>query len=247
MAVAVRPRHWLLGLLGLALGIMITSTLRASAEERSPLVEPRKLYGATVERLERENRDLKEHVGRLRATLNTLQRAAAASEKSLLQGIAAEIDAQWAIGGLTPVVGPGVRVTLNDAPPEKAPPGTRPERLVVQAYDIRDVVLTLWEHGAEAIAVNGERLVATSSIYAVGPAVLVNDSPVSPPYRIEAIGPAEQMRRGVETSPRLARLRRAASLYGIGLAVEPVSELQVNAYQGTLTFRYAEPLSDLGT
>ena len=54
--------------------------------------------------------------------------------------------------------------------------------------DLRDIVTALWASGAEAISINGERLVATSSIYGVGASVLVNTAFLSPPFQIEAIG-----------------------------------------------------------
>src|SRR4029078_9113011 len=75
--------------------------------------------------------------------------------------------------GLTAVHGPGVKIEIADSK-RVVPPGENPASFIVLVDDLRDIVTALWASGAEAISINGERLVATSSIYGVGASVLVN-------------------------------------------------------------------------
>ena len=110
--------------------------------------------------------------------------------------------------GLTAVHGPGVIVEIADSK-RVVPPGENPANFVVLVDDLRDIVAALWASGAEAISINDERLVATSSIYGVGASVLVNTAFLSPPFRIQAIG-SEGPARPIPGAPRLPGPRGAA-------------------------------------
>jgi uncharacterized protein YlxW (UPF0749 family) len=84
--------------------------------------------------------------------------------------------------GTTPVRGPGVSVTVDDAKNADSP------RSTVLDSDLQMLVNGLWQAGAEAVAINGERLTALSSIRGAGSAITVNDQSLSRPYVVQAIG-----------------------------------------------------------
>jgi uncharacterized protein YlxW (UPF0749 family) len=83
--------------------------------------------------------------------------------------------------GYIPVTGPGVRIVLDDAPEGDVTQMVRDEDLAL-------LVDGLWSAGAEAIAINDQRLTALTAIRNVGPAVHVNSKPVNPPYTVQAVG-----------------------------------------------------------
>jgi uncharacterized protein YlxW (UPF0749 family) len=83
--------------------------------------------------------------------------------------------------GYVQVTGPGVRITVDDAPDGD-------ETQLVYARDLAMLVNGLWRAGAEAIAINGQRLTPLSAIRNAGLAVEVNNRPVNPPYAVQAIG-----------------------------------------------------------
>ena len=89
--------------------------------------------------------------------------------------------------------GPGAVVTLTDAPVTEGEEGADVERVLDS--DIQRAVNGLWSVGAEAIAVNGQRLTAQSAIRSAAGAILVNYRPLKPPYRVEAIGPPDLAER----------------------------------------------------
>jgi uncharacterized protein YlxW (UPF0749 family) len=91
------------------------------------------------------------------------------------------------LAGLAPAAGPGVRITLDDAPSMKKAELT-PERLYVHARDLLMLRNELFAAGAEAVSINGLRMAANSAIRCVGPVILINNTPVAPPYVIEAAG-----------------------------------------------------------
>jgi len=95
--------------------------------------------------------------------------------------------------GLARVQGNGVIVTVSDAPAAVDPVTGRvdPENLGrVLDRDLQAIANALWQSGAEAIAINGQRLTATSTIRAAGEAILVDFRPIARPYMLAAIGAA---------------------------------------------------------
>jgi uncharacterized protein YlxW (UPF0749 family) len=83
--------------------------------------------------------------------------------------------------GFVAVSGPGVRATVDDAPNGDPAQAVRDEDLAL-------LVDGLWSAGAEAIAINGQRLTTLSAIRNSGPAIHVNGRPLAPPYTVLAIG-----------------------------------------------------------
>jgi uncharacterized protein YlxW (UPF0749 family) len=88
------------------------------------------------------------------------------------------------------------------------------------------------------MAVNGQRLVATSPIRAAGETITVNFRPLVPPYRVEVIGADKKL---FERSEVAQRFRRWADDYGLGFAVKAKSKIVVPAYAGTLQLSSARP------
>ncbi len=84
--------------------------------------------------------------------------------------------------GVTPVTGPGVEVVVDDAP------NAQSDRSKVLDTDLQKLVNGLWQSGAEAVSINGERLTALSAIRHAGEAITVNYTSLGRPYRVLAIG-----------------------------------------------------------
>ncbi|MCZ2828891.1 DUF881 domain-containing protein [Modestobacter sp. VKM Ac-2986] len=144
------------------------------------------------------------------------------------------------------VSGPGLRVTLDDAPPpaDSDPVGgTTPQNAagLVQDADVQLAVNGLWAAGAEAISINGQRIGATTAIRQAGGAVLVNFRPVAPPYDIEAIGDSEALPRAFLASPEADTLARLTLDYGVVFDFARVGDLDLPA-GSSAELRHARPL-----
>jgi len=137
------------------------------------------------------------------------------------------------------VQGPGVQIVLDDGIQRAMPSG--PGDYLIHEHDIRDVVNLLWMAGAEAIAINQERVVATTSIYCVGSTVMVNDTRLSPPYVIQAIGPPDTQSEVLRNPSYLRDLKDRAARYGVQFKIVKVGNLQLPAYTGGFAIRYAQP------
>lgn len=153
--------------------------------------------------------------------------------------------------GLTDVVGPGMVLEISDSQ-RPVPVGESATNYIVLVDDLRDIVTALWASGAEAISISGgltagpdpERLVASSSIYGAGSAILVNAVPLSPPFRIEAIGPEGLHDRFLANPSFLARVARRIEAYGLEFASEPRDEVTIPAFIGNTRLRWGAPITE---
>jgi len=131
--------------------------------------------------------------------------------------------------GLAPVRGSGAKVTIADGPtPINPVTGNRSTEARVRDSDLQLAANALWAAGAEAVAVNGQRLTATSTIRQAGEAILVDFQPVTTPYTIQAIGPdklADSFRDGY-AGKFFAEL---VSRYGMSFDAVPAEDLTLDA------------------
>jgi uncharacterized protein YlxW (UPF0749 family) len=156
-----------------------------------------------------------------------------------LDAVLEEVDDLEPATGLTAVQGPGVRVTLTDAPRTGDDPDVNLNQLVVHQQDIQAYVNALWAGGAEAISLQGQRLMATTGITCVGNSVVLDGVPYSPPYVMEAIGPRASMLDAMETSPETSTYADYAEVYDLGLEIEPLDRVKVKAYANPIALSHA--------
>jgi uncharacterized protein YlxW (UPF0749 family) len=145
--------------------------------------------------------------------------------------------------GMLPVSGPGLAVTLDDAPPERLnDPGVDVNLLVVHQQDIQAFVNALWAAGANAISLQGQRLISTTGIKCVGNTVVLEGVPYSPPYRIEAVGDVAAMQTGLEESRSVQIYRDYVDAYGLGLDIQESDGLDIPGYEVPPRLQWAEPI-----
>lgn len=144
------------------------------------------------------------------------------------------------VTGLSTLNGPGMRVTLTDAPRSVEVPGLDPNALVVHQQDIQAFVNALWSGGAQAITLQGERLISTTGIKCVGNTVVLDGVPYSPPYVIEALGEPGSLDYALSTSPEIKTYSEYADQYGLGLKVQQLNWTTARPYAGTIGLKYAQ-------
>ena len=220
-----------LGVALLALGFLIAAQLqsegprvRYSTQERPPLVE-------TAQELQRTQEGLKARILELRAELARAQSAAAGNDR-----LVAELNDQLAsartAAGLLGLAGPGIVVQLADSP--QAAPAEAAADHLVRAQDLRDVVSELWLAGAEAVSVNGERIVATTGFTDIGTSVLVNSAYLQAPYQISAIGPPGMRERLTASPGFLTFVQERVDPFGLDVGFAEPAEVLVPAYAGAV-------------
>ena len=98
----------------------------------------------------------------------------------------------------------------------------------------------LWAGGAEAMAVQGHRVVSTTGVRCVGNVLHIQGRIYSPPFRVEAIGDPEQLRTSLIASEGVQIYLQYVDAVGLGWSVEETG-LELPAYSGSLSLRHAEP------
>jgi uncharacterized protein YlxW (UPF0749 family) len=234
---------FVLAVAGLAGG----SALALKWQQKSDLLQQpvtrdsgRQVVESTIVKLEAEQAQLKRDLGDARARLDGLQ-AADSQEKEQLADVTNALAAERVGAGAVALEGPGVIATFNDSTDAAVPANEDPANYILHDYNLRDVLNTLWAAGAEAISMNGERIMATTSVYCVGPVIITNATRLSPPYEVHAIGNADALEAALRTSSQMEQLRVRAQIYDMPIDIRKGDTVAVPAYSGGIGFKYAQP------
>ncbi|MGH2828993.1 MAG: DUF881 domain-containing protein, partial [Actinomycetota bacterium] len=169
----------------------------------------------------------------LRARVEALRGRGAAA------GVQRDIDRLSLLAGTAAAAGPGVTVTLEDSPLAEEEDSAD---FRIQDVDLQLVVNELWTAGAEAVAVNGQRIVSTSAIRSAGQAILVNYKVLTSPYRVAAIGPRDALRDRFRRSGIAERFRTWTQVYRLRIQIDEADQVRVPAFSGSVRLRYATPV-----
>lgn len=220
-------------------GFLLAAQLRgvqlagaADATNASRLETLQSLYNDVVE----ERDGLTEQVGQLQSELELYRQQAASGDEGS-EALKTELEQMEITAGLTDVEGPGVTVVLEDSTQTNVT-GDEADYLIHDS-DIMSVINELRSAGAEAVSLNGERIMATSEIRCTGAVVTVNGRRYAAPYVIFAIGDpttlynALTMRNGVVD---------VLGQWGISVKVTTSDQLLITKYNGTIDYQYAQIL-----
>ncbi|WP_432083241.1 DUF881 domain-containing protein [Streptomyces sp. WAC 04229] len=234
---------------GLVLAALVVTVGAAQARVAAPVVA--KEREELIDRIEGETSaadELEKSVDELRDEVGARQREAL--EKS---GAGDRADLVGILSGAVEVHGPGVKLVVNDAKDvgtggDGQPRGTSgfSDTGRVRDRDMQRVVNGLWESGAEAISINGQRLTALSAIRAAGDAILVDNRPLVPPYTVLAVGGGERLSSTFQDSADGLYLHALQENYGIRTAISVADDLRLPAAPSVIV-RTAQPISEKGT
>ena len=186
--------------------------------------------------------DLRAQVRTLQSGVDDLTRQVGGARTDLLHRQLVRLETP---AGLDTVAGPGLVVSLDDAPlGEPVPDGTDPNLLVVHQQDIQAVVNAIWAGGARAVSLQGQRIISTTGIKCVGNTVVLHGVPYSPPYRISAVGNPTAMYAALLASPDVRNYRGyTAAPYNLGWSLRSAAQLTVSGFRGALSLDYARPVA----
>ncbi|GAA4527518.1 DUF881 domain-containing protein [Brachybacterium paraconglomeratum] len=228
-------------LLALALGFVVAVSVLDLRHESSAEGNPRALLEQEVLETRAEAEQLERHQSELEGQIADAQGVILDGSDA---GASARLAAYEQAGGGVSLSGSGTVLELQDSAPLPSSPGGGAGTVNrVTDGDLQIAVNGLWAAGAEAISLNGQRLTATTAIRTAGSAVLVDFRPLSPPYRITALGDTEQLRTGVLEEETGDYLTDISTRYGIRMSWEDGDELTVPA-RAVGTLREASVLDD---
>ncbi|MGH3371581.1 MAG: DUF881 domain-containing protein [Nocardioidaceae bacterium] len=147
--------------------------------------------------------------------------------------------------GLEPVEGPGLTVVLDDASDDSILESELdPNLLVVHQQDIQAVANAMWSGGAEAMTIQGQRVVSTTGIKCVGNTVILHGIPYSPPYRLTAVGDPVELLSTINDSPYIDIYLDYVEAHDLGWEVTPHDRVRLPAYEGPLDLDFARPVGE---
>ncbi|GAA3054383.1 DUF881 domain-containing protein [Streptomyces olivoverticillatus] len=158
-----------------------------------------------------------------------------------------KLNALETAAGTQKLTGPGMTVTLTDAPPNataKIPgvPQPQPNDLVIHQQDLQAVVNALWRGGAKGIEVMDQRLISTSAVRCVGNTLILQGRVYSPPYKVTAVGDRGALRKALDSSPAIQNYLQYVAAYGLGWKVDQHDAVTLPGYSGTVDLHYAKPV-----
>ena len=234
-----------------AIGFVGAAQWNSSLARQEFITSAQRVLVTEAEQLQRQQEVLRADIEEAEDRVRTFQERSEGS-RSELEALNEALSVARLASGLDPVRGPGAVIEIADST-RPVPPGESATNYIVLVDDVRDTVTALWASGAEAITIAGgaaeggppaERLVSTTSIYGAGSAILVNDVPLSPPYRIEAIGPDGLHEQFLAHPSYLARLKERIDAYGLQFASEARDELNLPAFIGNTRLRWGAPIAE---
>ncbi|UWG97739.1 DUF881 domain-containing protein [Dehalobacter sp. DCM] len=218
----------LIGMGMLIIGVFFVMILKSYLADKTVSAEDDKL--PSILQIETENKQLANENAKLQAELTKYQQGIDA------QMLASEQLAQARISsGRVSLTGKGIVITLKDSDKKIS---AQEEGLIHEEH-LRAIVNALWNGGAEAIAINDQRLTTFTEIYCSGSYISINDTVQMPPYTITAIG-------------NQSNLKSALKFYGWDLLDESQKNLEIPIDPVTVpsakpvSYRYVQPANEEG-
>ncbi|MFI9249109.1 DUF881 domain-containing protein [Streptomyces sp. NPDC053069] len=232
---------------GLVLAALVVTVGAAQTRAAAPVVA--KERQELIDRIDSETAA----ADKLEGTVDTLRDEVGARQRAALKstGGSTQADLVDVLSGATAVHGPGVKLVVNDAKEASSGgDGTNPRETSgfsdtgrVRDRDMQRVVNGLWESGAEAISINGQRLTALSAIRAAGDAILVDNRPLVPPYTVLAVGDGKKLSNGFQNSADGLYLHALEQNFGIRATISTEGDVRLPAAPSVIV-RTAQPSTE---
>ena len=232
--------------LALVIGLIISIQLNTSdAHDQGGLIP---IPIAQVDALEQQLKEVRrEKEAILAEYLELEQRLKEIEEKNLsddafIQSAMKELERYRMAAGVLDVKVPGVIITVDDPIPTEENPGDGYSTIMIRYDLLLALVNKLKDAGAEAISINGQRIIAKTEISLAGDNVNINTVPTAPPYTIKAIGNPDTLEGALTI--RYGIVENMRNNYGLQVSIAKQEEIEIPRYNGVLRFLYAKPVEN---
>ena len=203
----------------LVFGALLAIAAVQTAERASVTSAGREQLISRIETRRAGLADLQHRIGRLHAENGAAEDAFAAVGQRLdaLTSTRVALEVRTGFGALS---GPGVRVSVDDAPTGGAAGRVRDDDLAL-------LVNGLWEAGASGISINGQRLTVLSSLRNTAQTIRINDTSLSPPYVVLAVGDERRLQADLAESTSGAQFAALTQQYGMPVTMQDRDEVRL--------------------
>lgn len=206
------------------LGFMLATQIKTTERQKTINVQRAEELTERLRVVEQQRDDLAREIEKLQANNS--------SDKVLEN----ELERLKEFAGEVPLEGKGIQLILDDSK-VTAQVGENPNLYIIHDDDLLRVINELRAAGAEAISINGERLVSTSEIRCAGPTLSVNNNRSAPPYVILAIGNPANLASALKLR---GGVLDTFKFWGIQAELTMPEVVKIPAFKGRRTFEYAQ-------
>ncbi|MBU5482980.1 DUF881 domain-containing protein [Clostridium sp. MSJ-11] len=164
-----------------------------------------------------------------------------ADRDKIIEEINNELTENKELIGYSELEGPGIKITLMDATTEFVNDPFEYESRLIHDRDMINVVNDLASAGAEAISINGIRLIPSSGIFCNGAFLRINGIQISAPFYINVIGNKEALKSYMLAEENYLRILMFRE---IQVEVTEEENVRVPAFQGKLEYKYSKPIKE---
>ena len=227
MTVKNKHTRILIFLVCIILGFMITMQLKSHHQYQTVAMQRAEELSVRLKEVEADREKLAKELEEYQAG-----RISGTAQKAM--------DELKARAGETDMQGKGIILTLDDSK-QAAKAGENKNLYIIHDEDLLRVVNELRAAGAEAISLNGQRLIGSSEIRCVGPTVLINERRLASPFIISAIGNPQTLESALKLR---GGVLENFKFWGIKADVAQSDVVKVPAFRGNRTFEYAKTVTD---
>lgn len=216
-------------LIGIAIGFLVTAQFRVKPSRVLNTLTPYASLQESRNQLLTKQTNYKTQIAKLNDEIDTLQ----SSDKNNKSSNKDKLE-QWKSLrqeiGLSDMVGEGVVITMDDANKDNPQIDS-----ITHAADLRDVVNLAWQTGAQAISINGERIVFNTSIDCIVNTILINGTKLTAPFKILIIGDSSDLKKAFDDTGNLSELHDRVKNEGLVFSIEKSRSITIAGYKGSFT------------
>lgn len=220
-------------ILGVGVGLLLTTQWKTKPVRISNPVVPYVSLRGTRDKLTSEQEDLKKQILDLQGKIDSKQDELKKYQMAKKTIEEAESDKEKV--GLTELKGQGVVIKMDDSRKGEVTIDS-----ITHAADLRDTVNFLWSIGAEAISINDERIVFSTSIDCIVNTILINSTKTSPPFEILALGNSKTLAEQLDNPNNLRDIKKRVKNEGLIFDVNSSKDITILPYDGSLSVEYAK-------
>jgi uncharacterized protein YlxW (UPF0749 family) len=228
----------------LAVQLRAIDRVRADREKQVENAEAVKAQAAMMAKRIKEEEEAGRKLRARLAALNSQLKQSDTVSKTTLAKLNTQMNELQTLAGLSKVSGPGIVMIVDDNPEAAKEAGGNASSFlpgIVHDFDLLQIVNELRGAKAEAISVKGHRITAYTPIRCVGPNIQINFEPVTPPFRIEAIGDPDTLAASLNLPGGIVdNLRNPAAGPGLQIKISKVDSLSLPASNTVPTVRVAQ-------
>lgn len=234
----INKNKFTLAIFSIIIGAFIATQIKANVEDYVPVtIKSIENTKNEIDSLKREIEELSKVVEVKEEEMLVLENIARGDE-NIIDVLKGDLYNNMITSGYAKLEGPGISIKMYDNPDSEIV-GFDINDDIIHDIDVLNILNDLRVAGAEAISINGQRVMSTSEIKCNGPIIRINDKSIGTPFIISVIGDPQLLMASVNAPDTYGDILK--NVYFIGFEPKIEDKVTIPAYKGDFTFNYAKP------